>query len=83
MTGKLSCLTEMLQPQSPGWLKKPLLFELSSIPLQSDRQGVRAIALFFIAKQNTPSVSTLNYIGKVIGSVPLRMMPEVRVLNSH
>jgi len=65
-----------LHPKTPPWLRTPLTRQLSSIPLQADRHGVRTIILFLLGKQQDPSISQLDHIGKVIGSIPTWITAE-------
>lgn len=70
----------MLHPQTPPWLGTPLTRELSSIPLQSDRHGVRGVAQFLLGKHPEPSITQLDHIGKIIGSIPSWITADVHFL---
>ena len=72
----MSSLTALLHPKTPPWLRSKLTRELSSIPLYADRHGVRTIVQFLIGKQQDPSISQLDHIGKVVGSIPTWITPE-------
>jgi hypothetical protein len=65
----------MLLPDAPRWLSTIMLRELSSVPMQSDRHGVRAVVEFLTKKQKG---EPFEYIGKVIGSVPSWITTEVQ-----
>jgi hypothetical protein len=67
----------MLRPQTPPWLRTPLTRKLSSIPLQSDRHGLRIAVQFLLGKQQEPSITQLDHIGKVVGSIPSWISAEV------
>jgi hypothetical protein len=67
----------MLHAQTPSWLRTPLTRKLSSIPLQSDRHGLRTVVQFLLGKQQEPSITQLDHIGKVVGSIPSWIFAEV------
>jgi len=67
----------MLHPQTPSWVRTPLTRKLSSIPLQSDRHGLRIAVQFLLGKQQEPSITQLDHIGKVVGSIPSWISAEV------
>jgi hypothetical protein len=73
----------MLHPQTPSWIRTPLTRELSSIPLQNERHGVRTVVQFLLGKQQDPSIAQLDHIGKVIGSIPSWIKAEVYSSSSY
>ena len=79
MSSILSSLTALLHPQTPSWARNPLTRELSSIPVQKDRHGVRVVVQFLLGKQQEPSTTQLDQIGKVIGSIPSWITAEVNL----
>jgi hypothetical protein len=70
----------MLHPQTPPWLRTPLTRELASIPLRSDRHGVRAVVQFLLGKHSEPSITQLDHIGQIIGSIPSWVTADVLYL---
>jgi hypothetical protein len=78
----LSNLTALLHSEMPIWIRTPVTIELSSIPLQANRHGVRAVVQFLLSKQRDPGSVQLGHIGKVIGSIPSWMTAEVLPLQS-
>lgn len=77
----LASFTAMLHPRTPAWAREPLTRKLSSIPLQEDVRGVRQIVLFLLLKHKEVTTTQLNHIGKVIGSIPSWITPEVRTFS--
>lgn len=67
----------MLHSRTPGWLRAPLTRRLSSIPMDSDSHGLRIVVQFLLGKQQEPSITQLDHIGKVIGSIPSWISAEV------
>jgi hypothetical protein len=45
--------------------------------MDSDSHGLRIVAQFLLGKQQEPSVTQLDNIGKVIGSIPSWISAEV------
>ena len=70
-------MTALLHPQTPLWIRAPLTRELSSVPLQEDRHGVRTVVQFLLRKQRDLNAAQLDHIGKVVGSIPSWISAEV------